>query len=347
MYFILGFLIFIAACALAIFAADRFFRTSGWHGEISGHFNGRTFVNMGEAKQNLKRGNIWKWLATRPKNAWVWRKNSAQAKPAERVEGSRLVVTMVNHATLLIQTEGLNILTDPIWSERTSPFTWLGPKRYRAPGIAFENLPPIDLVLISHNHYDHMDIRTLAMLKKRFDPEILCGLGNKAFLADRGLSRTEELDWWERHSVSRETTIVFVPAQHFSARAISDRNNTLWGGFVIETAYGNIYFAGDTGYGPYLDALKERYKNFRLALIPIGAYLPDFIMQPVHLSPAEAYRAAGELNAQTMIPMHYATFRLADDGQDQPLQDLDRAMRENPNRTKVAILSNGETFSGT
>lgn len=322
---------------------DRSFRSRGWRGVRTDHFDGVHFANIGATQQDLKRGNIWKWLLTRPKNTWVWRDNPAQAKPAERVEGSNLVVTMVNHATLLIQTEGLNMLTDPIWSKRTSPFEWFGPKRYRAPGIDFDDLPPVDLVLVSHNHYDHMDLRTLRRLQACCKPRIVCGLGNREFLATRGIVDAHELDWWERVTISGVTAVRFVPAQHFSSRALSDRNKTLWGGFVIETPNGNIYFAGDTGYGPFLGSIKERYKSFRLGLIPIGAYIPDFIMRPVHLSPSEAYCAAGELNVVTMVPIHYGTFHLADDQQGQPLKDLKQAMSDQRNGTNVVVLSNGET----
>ena len=336
----------ILAYIAAYFGLDRFFRVRGYRGPINDHFDGKTFQNIG-GKGEMRRGGFGKmlrWMFTRPKSDWAWKENAASAKPKERIAESELIVTFVNHATVLIQIKGVNILTDPIWSKRTSPVPGIGPKRYRAPGIAFEDLPPIDLVILSHNHYDHLDLATLRRLLKRHDPRIVCGLGNSDYLARHGVCGAVDLDWWQFIELEPGIVVRCVPAQHFSSRAISDRNKTLWAGFVVETGHGDIYFAGDTGYGPFLEEIKKRYQGFRLGLIPIGAYLPPFIMSHVHASPEEAYRLAGELNVRTMVPIHYGTFRLADDRQDQPLLDLKDAM-ERENGVSVEILENGATIA--
>lgn len=257
--------------------------------------------------------------------------------------GRELVVTFVNHSTFLIQTAGLNILTDPVWSKRASPFPFLGPKRFRAPGIRLEDLPPIDIVLISHNHYDHMDLHTLRRITKAHHPEIFVGLGNAAYLDRKGIEGARDMDWWDEAHV-RGATIVCAPAQHFSSRAISDRNMTLWNGFIIRTDDGDIYFAGDTGFGEFVDRIRSRFSGFRLALLPIGAFRPEWFMGPVHASPEEAMRMHHLLAARTTIGMHHSTFKLADDKQDEPLERIramiSRAHGEKPN---FLLLENGET----
>ena len=299
-------------------------------------------MGIGKHAQGMKLRKTFRWMLSRPKNTWEPRTNSASAHPAKRVLGKELIVTFVNHATVLIQTEGLNILTDPIWSMRTSPASWLGPKRYREPGIPFGQLPPIDIILISHNHYDHMDLATLRKIREHGTPTIISGLGNSEYLSRHGIQGAIDLDWWQSIEINSAVTIRSVPAQHFSSRALSDRDKTLWTGFVIETPHGDTYFAGDTGYGLFAGAIKERYDEFRLGLIPIGAYIPSFIMSQVHLSPKEAYRFAGELHVKTFIPIHFGTFRLADDTQDQPVQDLTEVMIKEENGVSTVILENGQ-----
>jgi L-ascorbate metabolism protein UlaG (beta-lactamase superfamily) len=336
----------VAVYVITYLGLDRTLRARGYRGDVRRHFDGKRFVNIGtDTKKDLRlrRPSVLKWMLNRPKNEWQWRENANTAKPRERVEGSELIVSFINHASTLIQTEGLNILTDPIYSKRTSPFQFLGPKRYRDPGVRFDDLPPIDVILISHNHYDHMDLPTLRRLIKRDDPKIFVGLGNAFYLLGLGI-KAHDMDWWDEIKLSDRVTLVCAPGQHFSSRAISDRDKTLWCGYVLETPSGNTYFAGDTGYGPFLDEIKKRYQSFRLGMLPIGAYIPQFFMSHVHMSPQDAYKAAGELNVQTMIPIHFGTFRLADDGQDQPIHDLHEVSygKEFP---KVALLENGDSIT--
>lgn len=337
------FILFVIFMVAVGFIVDRSLRSRGWRGPVTDHFDGRHFYNIGmKERPEMSRGCFLKWILNRPPNTWVFRKNPASLKPKERVVEGELVVTMVGHASLLIQTEGVNILTDPIWSKRASPFSFLGPKRYRNPGIAFEDLPPIDLILISHNHYDHMDVPTLKRLHKKWNTPIVVGLGNKSYLEDRGILNVTEIDWWDTYPVGGGVVISSVPAQHFSARALSDRNTTLWGGYVIETQHGNIYVAGDTGYGEFISEIAERYTSFRVALIPIGAFKPEFFMGPVHVSPQEALQMAQDIKAETMIPMHYGTFHLADDQQDEPLESLQGALQRATSSVEVVILEPGE-----
>lgn len=343
LHFVFIFLAFLGTVGIIFFIGDRLVRAKGWKGPVTDHFDGKHFHNI-ETKEKItsRRGGFWKWVLTRPPNTWVWRDNARSAKPKERSSGKDLVVTMVGHASLLIQTEGLNILTDPIWSERASPFTFIGPKRYRDPGVSFTDLPPIDVVIISHNHYDHMDIPTLKRINAKWNPKIIVGLGNKEYLEERGVGGVTEIDWWDKENIGGGVNIVSVAAQHFSSRAHSDRDTTLWGGYVIETIHGNVYFAGDTGYGPFIGEIAKRYSSFRLAMIPIGAFKPEFFMKPVHVSPKEALQMAVDLSAEVMIPMHYGTFHLADDLQDEPLETLTLAIKASGTKVEVRVLSSGE-----
>jgi L-ascorbate metabolism protein UlaG (beta-lactamase superfamily) len=259
--------------------------------------------------------------------------------PPERVGGGRMRVTFINHATLLLQCDNVNMLTDPIWSDRCSPFAGAGPRRHRAPGIRFRDLPPIDLVLLSHNHYDHLDLPTLHALRKRDRPRFITPLGNDLFLKRHGIRNVTALDWWQSSD-----SITLVPARHFSARGLSDRDANLWGGFVIGGASGHAYFAGDTGFGEHFAKIVARFPAIRLAMLPIGAYLPRWFMSPVHSSPADMVRAHQILGAQLSVPMHYGTFNLGDDGELEPLADLKRAIDAAGGVPSIRVLAHGEGF---
>jgi L-ascorbate metabolism protein UlaG (beta-lactamase superfamily) len=245
-------------------------------------------------------------------------------------------VTFINHATTLLQADNLNILTDPIWSERCSPSAHIGPKRHRAPGIRFRDLPPIDFVLISHNHYDHLDLPTLHALRRTYRPRVVTPLGNDRFLKQHGIRNVIALDWWQSFE-----GITLVPARHFCSRGLSDRDANLWGGFVIGGPSGHAYFAGDTGFGGHFAKIAERFPSIRLALLPIGAFLPRWFMEPMHMSPDDAVRAHEMLGAQTSVPMHYGTFDLGDDGEHEPVEELRRAIAER-GKPNIVILRHGE-----
>lgn len=310
-----------------LFAAPKY------RGPKSDHFDGKRFLNL-KATRHAGARELLRWLLHREHGPWSRWREITPSVPPERVGGGELRVTWVNHSTFLVQTGNVNVLTDPIWSQRCSPVQWAGPRRHHAPGIRFEDLPPIDAVLISHNHYDHMDVPTLARLERG---QTLVGLGNAAFLEG-----ATDLDWWESAPLADGVRVHCVPAQHFSSRGLTDRDANLWCGFVIETPHGAIYFAGDTGWGPHFERIRERFGPMRLALLPIGAYRPEWFMCGVHISPADAVRAAAVLEAETSIPMHYFTFDLADDGQDEPVEVLRACLREGGPRFEV--LAPGETF---
>lgn len=298
----------------------------GYNGPTSDHFDGKIFVNQ-ERLHPQGFGAFLKFMFREKRQPWrKWTENKSYPKPPERVDSGQLRVTFINHSTVLIQMDGLNILTDPIWSDRCSPFAWIGPKRHRAPGIALEDLPPIDLILLSHNHYDHLDLPTLKQLESRHHMPVITSLGNRAFLEQNGMSNVTEIDWGDKISPFKGITVSGVPARHFSGRGLSDRQNTLWMGFVIQGTAGNIYFAADTGFGPHFEQIRKEFAPIRLAMLPIGAYLPRWFMSGVHISPEEAVRAHRILDASTSIAIHFGTFRLGADGQDQAVDDLNAAL---------------------
>jgi L-ascorbate metabolism protein UlaG (beta-lactamase superfamily) len=213
-----------------------------------------------------------------------------------------------------------------MYSQRAGPLNVVGPRRVRQPGVPFDDLPAISIVLLSHNHYDHCDLPTLRKLARRDDPMVVTPLGNGALVRSAGIRRVEELDWWQDAKMSA-LPITLTPAQHFSARTPFDRNRALWGGFMLATGGVRIFFAGDTGYGPFFREVRQRLGPIDLALLPIGAYEPRWFMQPVHMNPAEAVQAHLDLEASGSIGMHFGTFRLTTEGIDEPLRALEEARR--------------------
>jgi L-ascorbate metabolism protein UlaG (beta-lactamase superfamily) len=313
-----------------------------YSGVKSDHFDGKRFFNPRGKEQK----GFAKWMLQREQGEW---QNIANApvgkKPPARVhEGIR--ITFVNHSTFVIQADGLNILTDPIWSERSSPFSWAGPKRMRPPGLRFEDLPKIDAVILSHNHYDHLDLPTLKRLFEEHKPGIIAPLGLKAFLDAKGISAVIEADWWSEVILNEDVTLAIVPAQHFSGRGLFDRNATLWGGYVLKAESGNLYFAGDTGYDQEIfQEIGKRYAPLRVALLPIGAYKPLWFMSPIHISPEEAIKVHVDLKTAVSIAMHYGTFPLGDDGQEEPVADLNQAMKQyNISQDEFLILKEGFSY---
>ena len=296
---------------------------------LSTHYDGKRFHNSNGSDKHLGDVSRFLWTSLSNEEAWPkWRENPPADKLAERVT-SGLRATYINHATVLIQVAGLNILTDPVWSKRVSPVAFAGPKRVRAPGIPIEDLPEIDLILISHNHYDHLDKKSLKTIRARQAqaPLIISGLGNQKLLRKLGYETAIELDWNESITLG-DTTIHFVECQHRSGRGIFDQMKTLWGSFVLETPEGNLYFAGDTGYSPHFREQGERWGPFALTLLPIGAYEPRWFMEDVHLNPEEAVQAHLDLQSQQSLGIHFGVFQLTWEAIDQPLQDLDAALTD-------------------
>jgi L-ascorbate metabolism protein UlaG (beta-lactamase superfamily) len=279
------------------------------------------FVN--KSGRAVTRGDVWRLLRTHDPAPWPEQIPHRQAeKPVTRVtDGIR--ITPMGHATVLLQTAGLNILTDPMWSERAGPTRWLGAKRRCPPPLALDDLPPIDVVLLSHCHYDHLDRATLAWLEQRDRPRLITGLNVGAITPCRSV---RELDWWHSEALGGGVTTTYVPAEHGSARGLFDQNKSLWGGFVIETPAGTIYFAGDTAFGEHFAAIRERFGSPDVSLLPIGAYLPRWFMSIVHMDPHQAVEAASILQSRVTLPIHYGVFHLADDGYHEPLETLNAAL---------------------
>ncbi|MEO8188998.1 MAG: MBL fold metallo-hydrolase [Acidobacteriota bacterium] len=317
-----------------------FFSAPRHRGPISDHFDGRQFRNFSGEPRGF--GGVLRWAATRKPAPWPrWTESPPGPAPPRRVADLR--VTFVNHATLLVQTGGRNILTDPVWSDRVSPLAWIGPRRVRPPGIRFDDLPQIDAVVISHNHYDHLDLPTLARLDARDHPWIVSGLGVRQLLASHGLTNGVDLDWWQSTEVGKGLSVTSVPVQHFSGRGVSDRNATLWTGYVITSPAGDVFFAGDTGYGPHFHLIRERFPRIRLAILPIGAYRPEWFMGPVHEDPAQALQAFGDLGAGTGVGMHFGTFRLTDEGPEEPVQEIAALLASVPEpKPRFWVLGFGE-----
>ena len=252
--------------------------------------------------------------------------NTVYPAPPRRVGGSGLLVTWIGHSTVLLQTAGLNILTDPLFSKRASPFQFAGPSRVRDPAIAIENLPPIDIVLLSHNHYDHLDRPALRQIGKHHAPQLITALNNGQYVS--GLPATE-LDW-RQSVVHGDIRVTLTPALHWSKRSLRDANKALWGAFAIQTPGGVIYFAGDTGYGDgsTFREVKQLFGTPRLSLLPIGAYEPRWLMKPQHMNPAEAVRAHIDLGSRKSLAIHHGTVQLTNEAIDAPVIALGEALAD-------------------
>jgi L-ascorbate metabolism protein UlaG (beta-lactamase superfamily) len=285
----------------------------------SDHYDGARFFNpagpTGQPFSAVPR------MLLEPRTPWPPGVDEAPRRPPG-LDGAAAVVTFIGHATFLIQTAAENILTDPMYSQRAGPLNVLGPKRVRQPAVLLDDLPTISVVLLSHNHYDHCDLRTLRTLAQRFDPLVITPLGNGALVRSAGVRRVEELDWWQEAKTSA-LPIVLTPAQHFSARSPFDRNRALWGGFMLEAERARMFFAGDTAYAPFFCEVRRRLGPIDLALLPIGAYEPRWFMQPVHMNPAEAVQAHLDLEASESVGMHFGTFPMTIEGIDEPLHALE------------------------
>jgi L-ascorbate metabolism protein UlaG (beta-lactamase superfamily) len=300
---------------------------------LSDHCDGRYFFNP-NLKMTHSAWDLLKWKWTSKPAPWP-KVAGGLVEPtfASRPSAQDLTATLVGHATFLLQFAGVNILTDPVWSDRCSPVSWAGPKRVRPPAILWEALPEIQLVLLSHNHYDHCDLLTLQRLQERFQPLILTGLGNRRFLEFHGLQRVAELDWWQQISLNEHfpganLTVTFTPALHWSNRGGNTRNTSLWGGFQLQHQARSILFAGDSGYAEHFKEIHTRLGAPDLALLPIGAYEPRWFMRSMHMNPAEAVQAHLDLNAKRSLAMHHGTWQLTDEGIAAPTQALGSAMEQ-------------------
>jgi L-ascorbate metabolism protein UlaG (beta-lactamase superfamily) len=289
--------------------------------EKSDHFDGTRFLNpIGSTSQRLT--EVSRMLRA-PRTPWPAHIDEPTQHPPA-LDGSAAVVTFIGHSTFLIQTAAGNILTDPMYSERAGPLNRIGPRRVRKPAVRFDDLPAISTVLLSHNHYDHCDLRTLRKLARRDDPLVVTPLENGRLVRSTGVRHVEELDWWQQAKGSA-LPITVTPARHFSARTPFDRNRALWSGFVLAAGKTRIFFAGDTAYGPFFNDIRNRLGPIDLALLPIGAYEPRWFMQAVHMNPSDAVQAHLDVDAAESIGMHFGTFQMTAEGIDEPLRALDEA----------------------
>lgn len=305
-------------------------------GAPSPHFDGTRFFNPAPMPD---RGfsDFLRWQFTREPVKWPAAiANPAMGKPPARVDGNAMLVTMVGHASVLIQSGGLNVLTDPVWSNQVGPTSFLGPSRVRPPGVAFADLPKIDAVVVSHNHYDHMDIPTLRMLWERDRAKIVVPLGNDAILRDNipGIEPIA-VDWGGTVDLGGGARIIAAPVQHWSQRGPFDRDKALWAGYLIDLPGGLAYFSGDTGLGTgwWVDeTVKLAPRQIDVALLAIGSYLPRWFMAPAHIDPLEAVGVFQKLGTRSALGIHWGTFPLGDDGPDQAVTEL-KVARE---RTGIA-----------
>ncbi len=299
-----------------------------YDGPASDHFNGvRFFDPHGMPPKSV--AELLGWLATRSPAPWPERVALAETNtPPTRVFGADCRVAWVGHASILVQTGGLNMLLDPVWSERASPVAFAGPRRVVEPGVRFEDLPPIDIVLVSHGHYDHLDVATLSRLAQSHRPRVITPLGNDAIMrAHDPQIRAEAYDWGDRVDLGAGCAVTLAPMRHWTARNLFDRNKALWAAFVLETPFGRIYHVGDSGYGDgaHFRAARERHGPFRLAILPIGAYEPRWFMREQHMNPEEAVRAFVDCGAEQALAHHFGTFQLTDEPIDAPLAALAEA----------------------
>jgi L-ascorbate metabolism protein UlaG (beta-lactamase superfamily) len=306
-------------------AAPHLLRGGRYHGPVTDHFDGRFFFNPGRRMGKGLRDYL-KWHTSGGRARWPRRvHHRLTAKLPERLSRGEVGITFINHSTFLLQFAGMNVLTDPIYSQRVSPLRWIGPRRVHPPGLPWDALPHIDVVLLSHDHYDHLDLPTIHRLERRFHPLYVVPLGNRGFLESEGVQRVVELDWWGSVEAGAGARVTLTPALHWSGRGVGreQRHRTLWGGFQIEHAHRRVFFAGDSGWAGHFAEIRERLGQPDLALLPIGAYEPRWFMRDVHMNPEEAVLAHQALGARQSIAAHFGTFQLTNEGIDDPVRELE------------------------
>jgi L-ascorbate metabolism protein UlaG (beta-lactamase superfamily) len=302
-------------------------------GPISDHFDGVRFFDPHGASPKSSR-DLLHWFVDRRRRGkrakWPnWAPSPYFDRPPARLAAAALRISYVGHASFLFQTARHNILLDPVWSKRASPFRLIGPKRVNDPGIAFADLPPIDVVLVSHGHYDHLDVHTLSRIAAAHQSRVITPLGNDVIMRkfDPAIA-AEAYDWGDRVDLGGGIAVTLVAARHWSARNLSDRNMALWASFVIETPAGSVYFVADSGYGDghYFRNARDHHGPFKVAILPIGAYEPRWFMSDHHMNPVEAVRALLDCGAEIALAHHHGTFQLTDEPIDAPFRALAEAL---------------------
>jgi L-ascorbate metabolism protein UlaG (beta-lactamase superfamily) len=318
-----------------------------WNGPPSDHFDGTRFFIPGHTTDRPLRDILrWRFTETRAKWPAAYPSPFADATPPQRVDGLR--VTLIGHASFLVQLAGQNILIDPVWSPRASPLRWLGPSRINPPGVTLANLPPIDAILITHCHYDHLDLATIARLWRRSRPRIIAPLGNDVIIRRAGADiAVETLDWGEATTLG-DIKVHVTPALHWSARGLGDRRMALWCAFVLRAGTDLLYHAGDTGYGDgtHFRDIRARHGTPNLALLPIGAYEPRWFMRNQHMNPTDSVRALADLGAPQALGYHWGTFQLTDEAIDAPPKALATALANAKiDADRFRALRPGESWS--
>ncbi|MFZ5724342.1 MAG: MBL fold metallo-hydrolase [Pseudomonadota bacterium] len=292
-----------------------------------------------------------RWMREK-RGLWPQAKHFPIAHPeTERLTANRsdTALTWIGHSTFFWQHRGLNVLTDPVFSQRASPLAFAGPKRYTPPAIHVDHLPPVDVVLLSHNHYDHLDRSAVRRIARRNEgrTRFLVPLKVADWFRSEGITNVVELDWWDETQPLDSRADVrawFVPAQHFSGRGLNDRSATLWGGWVLEIDGHRLFFAGDTGYGRDFSDIGAVFGGFDLSLIPIGAYEPQWFMNAVHVNPEDAVRIHRDVQSKLSVGMHWGTFILTDEPVDEPPQRLARALADqHVDPSAFVVMRHGET----
>jgi L-ascorbate metabolism protein UlaG (beta-lactamase superfamily) len=310
------------------------------------NFDGRKFRNehLGDDQDNGLFGLI-KWQLSGGSKPWArFLDDNLTADFSAMADASAATVSFINHATTLIRTADVTVITDPVFSERASPLRWLGPRRRRKAGALIEETPKVDVVVLSHNHYDHMDIASLSAIQSIHRPLFAVPLGNKRHLRKIGNAEIVELDWWESATVN-DSRITLVPMQHWSLRGLGRRREALWGGFVIESGGLKILFSGDTGYNSHFKTIRQEFGSFDISLLPIGAYEPRWFMQKFHMNPGEAVSAHLDLESALSIAIHFGTFKLSNEGMDDPVIELQKALTDRSvSESAFRIPKNGETI---
>ncbi|KRR18451.1 hypothetical protein CQ14_34790 [Bradyrhizobium lablabi] len=304
-----------------------------YDGPTSDHFDGMRFFDPdGVPPKSLAEVLRWQFGSDRKRASWPdWVPNAHSDTPPPRVSGDKVRLSFVGHVSWLIQTRDLNILVDPVWSLRASPLSFAGPKRHNDPGIAFDALPKIDVVLVSHGHYDHLDIATLSKLTEKFSPRVITPLGNDVTMRDTDAAiKAEGFDWQDRVELGNGIAVTLVPTRHWSARGLFDRNKALWASFVLETPAGKLYIVCDSGYGEgkHFRRVAEQHGPLRLAILPIGAYEPRWFMKDQHMNPSDAVKALADCGAREALAHHHGTFQLTDEAIDAPVNALADALKE-------------------
>jgi L-ascorbate metabolism protein UlaG (beta-lactamase superfamily) len=305
----------------------RMLSVKTYKGAKSDHFDGRRFIHPDGNKMGNFR-ELMRYQLTHKKARWPYLDTIAKQPSILSTASNEIRYKVINHATVLIQHHGVNILTDPVFGKRASPFKLIGPKRHRPPALSIDELPKIDILLLSHDHFDHLDAASLKILVQKWNPKIFVGLGLKAYLAKFDITNVEEMDWQQKADY-RGLQLMFLPAKHWSNRGFSPFK-TLWGSFMISSPTRNIYFAGDTGFYSHFEDIKGLFPTIDLALIPIGAYIPRSFMQYVHMPPEDAVRAHQILDPRLSVAIHWGTFQLTGEGMYDPvdlLQELCDAMK--------------------